>query len=375
MAVQQRDVLVVYGGRSTEHDISCRSATHVLMHLDRQKYRIHAVAIDQEGRWIPQNVESLLAHGKGPVPILREFTGDQSSTIRAQNPREALLCLAGLWKSVENGGDDLVVFPILHGTGGEDGTLQGFLQQADVAFVGPDALGSAIGMDKVVSKKLAQAAGVPVVPWIDVRLEPWKERSDQICAQALAELGLPLFVKPAQLGSSVGVTKVKRAEDLKAACEAALRYDDRILIEKGLDVREIEVGLLGDFEPLMSIPGEVIPHADFYSYDAKYVDKQGASMAIPANLDADQVRVARELARKVFLGLELYGMARVDLFLEKKTGKFYFNEVNTIPGFTEISQYPLLWQETGVGPADLLTKLIDVGVRRQSLKRRLQRSK
>lgn len=372
--MQHRDVVVVYGGRSTEHDISRRSATHVLTHLDRQKYRVHAVAIDQDGRWIPQDAAVLLTHGPGPLPILPE--GRQSSSPRTlpKTPRQAFLSLAGL-ETLEAQGDDLVVFPILHGTNGEDGTLQGLIQQADLAFAGPDTLGSAIGMDKVVSKRLAQAAGVPVVPWLDVRLAAWKTKAASICEKALRDLGLPLFVKPAQLGSSVGVTKVKRAEDLRPACEAALGYDDRILIEKGLDVREIEIGLLGDYEPLASVPGEVIPHADFYSYDAKYIDAQGASMAIPAKLDADQIRIAQDFARKVFVGLELYGMARVDLFLEKKTGDFYFNEVNTIPGFTEISQYPLLWRESGVSPSELLTRLVEAAVQRQTLKRQLKRSK
>lgn len=371
----QRDVLVIYGGRSTEHDISRRSAAHVLTHLDRQRFRVHAVAIDQDGNWVPQNVAALLAQGKGPVPILTNELPRADSLSAARTPRDALLRLAGLAHLSSQDQDQLAIFPILHGTNGEDGTLQGFFQQADLAFVGPDCLGSGIGMDKVVSKRLAQAAGVPVVPWVDIRLDAWEKRGQEICDKAIKEFGFPLFVKPAQLGSSVGVTKVKKTSDLKAACESALKYDDRIMIEKGLDVREIEVGMLGDYDPLASIPGEVIPHADFYSYDAKYVDSQGASMAIPAKLSPQEILAAQDLARKVFVGLELHGMARVDLFLEKSTGHFYFNEVNTIPGFTEISQYPLLWKESGVGPSELLTRLIEAGVRRQTQKRQLKRSK
>jgi D-alanine-D-alanine ligase len=371
----QRDVLVVYGGRSTEHDISRRSAAHVLTHLDRHKFRVHAVAIDENGNWLPQNVEALLAQGKGPIPILSTSQIESAGQEVARTPRETLMRLAGLSHLSRENQDQLAIFPILHGTNGEDGTLQGFLQQADVAFVGPDCLGSAIGMDKVVSKRLALAAGVPVVPWVDIRLEAWARCGHQICEKAYQDFGFPLFVKPAQLGSSVGVSKVKNAADLKAACELALQYDDRIMIEKGLNVREIEVGMLGGYEPLASIPGEVIPHADFYSYDAKYVDAEGASMAIPANLTQGQILEAQSLARKVFVGLELHGMARVDLFLEKTTGHFYFNEVNTIPGFTEISQYPLLWKESGIGPSELLTRLIEAGVARQIQRRQLKRSK
>lgn len=375
MVLRQRDVLVVYGGKSTEHDISRRSATHVLTNLDRNQFRVHAVGIDQDGKWVPQNVDALMSLGKGPVPILRDPAAEPLKPYSATSPRAAFLRLTGLHHLSPEDEDNLVVFPILHGTGGEDGTLQGLLQQADIAFVGPDTLGSAIGMDKVVSKKLAQAAGVSVVPWLDVRIESWRKHGEEICDRALRALGLPLFVKPAQLGSSVGVTKVTEAKMLQHACEAALKYDDRILIEKGLNVREIEVGLLGDYEPLASIPGEVIPHADFYSYDAKYIDSNGASMAIPAKLSIEQSNLAQELAKKVFIGLELFGMARVDLFLEKATGLFFFNEVNTIPGFTEISQYPLLWQESGVGPKELLTRLIEVSFNRQVLKRKLIRAK
>jgi D-alanine-D-alanine ligase len=269
----------------------------------------------------------------------------------------------------------LVVFPILHGTNGEDGTIQGLLELAEVAFVGPDTLGSAVGMDKVVSKKLAQAAGVPVVPWLDTRAQFWPDHHERILAEAANSLGFPLFVKPARLGSSVGVTKAKSKDELRRACELALSFDDRIMIEKGLSVREIEVAVLGDYDPDVSVPGEVIPHAEFYSYDAKYIDADGASMAIPAVLEPAQVKTAQQLAKQVFTALDLYGMARVDLFLDKTTGAFYFNEVNTIPGFTEISQYPLLWQASGVPPRALLDRLVELALKRQQTKAKLARSR
>jgi len=366
----KRDVLVVYGGRSTEHEISCRSAAFVLKNLDPAKYNVHALAIDKDGAWLPQNAQALLAGLNGPVPIDRARRAQPAlPDVPAVDPGTSLLAQAGIDKRT------LVVFPVLHGTNGEDGTMQGLLELAEAAFVGPDTLGSAIGMDKVVSKKLAQAAGVPVVPWLDTRAQFWDAHHGEILAEAERSFGYPMFVKPARLGSSVGVSKVKNAAELKKACEAALAFDDRIMIEKGLSVREIEVACLGDYDPAVSVPGEVIAHADFYSYDAKYTDPNGASAAIPAKLEPAEVKEAQALARRVFTALDLYGMARVDLFLEKTTGAWYFNEVNTIPGFTEISQYPLLWKASGVEPRQLLDRLIELAVQRQETKKSLRRSK
>jgi D-alanine-D-alanine ligase len=372
MQTGKQDVLVIYGGRSAEHEISCRSAAFILRNLDPGKYNVHAIAIDKDGTWLPQNAQGLIANLKGPVPIERD--GDQKALPSGRDPAGHLLALAdATGKGVDK--KKLVVFPILHGTFGEDGTMQGLLELAEVAFVGPDTMGSAIGMDKVVSKKLVQAAGVPVVPWLETRQQFWAEHQDKICAEAEKALGFPMFVKPVRLGSSVGISKVKDKAALKQACVEALSFDDKIMIEKGLNVREIECAVLGDYDPAVSVPGEVIPHAEFYSYEAKYIDADGASMAIPARLDAKQAREAQDLARRVFMALELYGMARVDLFLDKDTGKFYFNEVNTIPGFTEISQFPLLWKATGVEAKELLDRLISLAVKRQDQKRNLKRSR
>lgn len=368
----KQDVLVIYGGRSAEHEISCRSAAFILRNLDPGKYNVHAIAIDKDGAWLPQNAQRLIKDLKGPVPI--ERNGAQAALPSGRDPAGHLLALADQGtKGVDK--KRLVVFPILHGTFGEDGTMQGLLELAEVAFVGPDTMGSAIGMDKVVSKKLVQAAGVPVVPWLETRQQFWSAHKDRIVAEAEKALGYPMFVKPVRLGSSVGISKVKDRAALQKACENALAYDDKIMIEKGLNVREIECAVLGDYEPDVSIPGEVIPHAEFYTYEAKYIDADGASMAIPAKLDEAQVRVAKDLSRRVFMALDLYGMARVDLFLDKDTGKFYFNEVNTIPGFTEISQFPMLWKESGVGAKDLLDRLISLAVKRQDQKRALKRDR
>jgi len=383
-------VVVLYGGRSTEHEVSCRSAAFVLRNLDPAKYEIMAVAIDKSGRWLPQPTEDLLVaikRGDRFVPIIQpssvsKIGGSLQTTVDpVENMRRA--AAGDLSKSTFKGSDgnvtkdtvsETVVFPVLHGTFGEDGSVQGFFDLADMAYVGPGTLGSAIGMDKVVAKKLAATAGIPVVPWVDIRKQDWKKQGQDVCRRAIADLGLPLFVKPATLGSSVGVSKVKKVEDLMPACEAALEFDDRLLIEKGLEVREIECAMLGDYDPDVSVPGEVIAHTDFYSYDAKYISADAASIAIPAKLTEQQTKEAQEMSRRVFVALELYGMARVDLFLEKGTGKFYLNEVNTIPGFTEISQYPMLWKESGVPPAALLDRLVDLAIRRRKMRSALKRS-
>lgn len=374
MANGKQNVLVIYGGRSSEHEVSCRSAAFILKNLDAEKYDIRAIAIDKDGRWIPQNLPALLdgIKQKGTVPILSSESATVALPGRA-DPAGQLLAMTD--KGQGPAKKDMIVIPILHGTFGEDGTMQGLLEMAEVGFVGPDTLGSAIGMDKVISKRLAQAAGVPVVPWLDTKRQYWAAHADQICAEAAKTLGFPMFVKPVRQGSSVGVTKVTTMAELKPACEAALSFDDKIMIEKGLTAREIEVAALGDYDPEMSVCGEVIPHAEFYSYDAKYVDAHGASMAIPANLTPEQTRVAQDMAKRVFMALELYGMARVDLFLEKETGDFYFNEVNTIPGFTEISQYPLLWKESGVDAKALLDRLIALAKKRLDTKRGLKRAR
>lgn len=376
MDAKKPQVLVLYGGRSTEHEISCRSAAFVLRNLDQKKYDVRAVAIDKEGRWIPQDLPGLLAGLKGPVPInLPRLKLPALPT--AADPSTSLLNASVL---SENGlvaldRENLVVFPVLHGTFGEDGSIQGLFDLAEVAYVGPDTLGSAVGMDKGVAKRLVQAAGVPVVPWVELRAQFWADHREEICSEAEAAFGYPMFVKPARLGSSVGIGKVANRAALEKAVANALTYDDKVLIEKALLVREIECAVLGDYDPEVSIPGEVIPHAEFYSYEAKYIDADGASMAIPAKLDAQQARLARDLSKKVFQALELYGMARVDLFLDKTSGAFFFNEVNTIPGFTEISQYPLLWKESGVAPAELLDRLIALAAKRRDQRKALNRSK
>lgn len=367
-------VVILYGGKSAEHEVSCRSADFVLRNLDPARYDVQAIAIDKTGQWLPQPMAHLHSTPEGGVPVLREpFAMTNSSEVGA-NPASALMALST--EDVEATYDDLpkvVVFPVIHGTNGEDGTMQGLLELADVAYVGPDVLGSAVGMDKVVAKKLVQQAGLPVVPYVELRAFQWAEQREQLLQRIQVELGFPVFVKPARQGSSVGVSKVKESGALAAAIAEALSFDDKVLVEKGLNVREIECAVLGDYDPEVSVPGEVIPRGEFYSYDAKYLDPNGALLSIPAKLSATETKQAQRMSKEAFVAMDLYGMARVDLFLEKQTGQFYFNEVNTIPGFTVISQYPMLWKASGIEPKDLVDRLIQLALKRQATKRGLRR--
>ena len=370
-------VAVLYGGRSTEHEVSCRSASFVLKNLDPEKFQVHAIGIGKDGAWWPQESSKLLANLPISIPI-HSVGSSKPVRVEGVDPfTSALAALCGIAESDRETvlRDRFVVFPVLHGAYGEDGTMQGMLELADVAFVGPDTMGSAIGMDKVVSKRLVQAAGVPVVPWIDFRESKWRNERDVLIDRCIERLGSPIFVKPARLGSSVGVSKVRNRTDLAKAIDEAFLYDDKVLVERGMDVREIECAALGGYEPLISIAGEVVPHADFYSYEAKYLDAKGASVVVPAQLTRAQLEKVQQLTREIFAALELYGMARIDLFLDKHDNTFYFNEVNTIPGFTQISQYPMLWNASGVSAKLLVETLVDSALARHRAKRKLVRSK
>lgn len=270
-----------------------------------------------------------------------------------------------------------VVFPIIHGTNGEDGTIQGLFELAEVAYVGCGVLGSAIGMDKEVAKRLVNAAGVPIVPYIALKKADWLKSKSQIEARVTKELGIPCFVKPVNAGSSVGVHKVKKPSDLISAIEDAFRYDVKVLIEKAIPAREIELSALENPKfgesTLISVAGEINPTHEFYSYEAKYLDENGATMKIPADLTPAQLKTAQDLARRAFDALECEGMARVDLFLDKNTGDFYFNEVNTLPGFTSISMYPKMWEASGMKYSELLTTLIELAIARHDRKKALVR--
>jgi D-alanine-D-alanine ligase len=380
MKVQKKiRVAVFYGGRSGEHEVSLQSAASVIQNLDPERFEVVPIAIDKQGRWHLNDIQLLKNSGRS-LPVFK----DAPTVVLPPNANELgttnLIYLGSVGAENSSGprerGID-VVFPVMHGPLCEDGTVQGLLELAEVPYVGCGVLASAVGMDKEVSKRLARDAGLPIVPFVTLRHHLWKKNCETAREHVAHELGFPVFVKPANLGSSVGVHKVKEASKLDAALEDAFQYDSKVLVEHAVTAREIEVSVLENIEsgelPLVSVAGEITPMHEFYSYEAKYLDEHGARLMIPAKLTAEQVKVAQQLARDIFVTLECEGMARVDLFLDKNTGSFYFNEINTIPGFTQISMYPKLWEASGINYRDLLSRLIDLAIARHKRKQSLLR--
>jgi D-alanine-D-alanine ligase len=348
---------VLFGGRSGEHEVSLASAASVIRGLDPDKYEAVPIGITKEGHWLI---------GSGAQKMLPEvLKGGQRVMMTADPTDAALVKLDG-----SGGGTRLdVVFPVMHGTYGEDGTIQGLLDLAGLPFVGAGVLGSAIAMDKDVAKRLLQAAKIPVVPWVSVPRTQWEQNPAGVEQTVENKFQYPVFVKPATLGSSVGMTKVHSREELAPAMNLAAEFAQKILVERAMVAREIEVSVLGNSEPAASVPGEIVPHREFYDYAAKYLE-EGTQLLIPAKLKPAQVKKFQKLAVDAFRALELSGMARVDFFLEKEGGKIYLNEANTIPGFTSISMYPKLWEASGIPFRDLIDKLIELALEQHREKAR-----
>ncbi|MBY0470366.1 D-alanine--D-alanine ligase [bacterium] len=351
---------VLYGGRSGEHEISLQSAASVIKNLDTSRYDILPIGIDKQGRW-----------HVGSMKLIQD--SPKTLSIAQDGPEMALPSYP---VSKSEGSLD-VIFPIMHGPLCEDGTIQGLLELSELPYVGSGVLASAVGMDKDVAKRLARDSGIPVVPYVVAKKGQWLKDPKKVGALVEKEIGFPCFVKPSNMGSSVGVHKVKSTTDLAPALSDAFKYDSKVLIEKAIAAREIEVSVLENAKegepPLVSIPGEIAPTHEFYSYEAKYLDENGAHLMIPAKLDAKQVEQAQKIARDVFTALECEGMARVDMFLDKNSGKFYLNEINTLPGFTQISMYPKLWEASGVPYKELLNRLIELALERHRRKQDLSR--
>ncbi len=354
---------VLFGGRSAEHEVSLVSAASVLRGLDSKKFDVVPIGITKDGHWV---LPRQLASGAPTHTELRRALTDGEAVslpaepgVGAVAPREAEARPPLKFD---------VIFPVLHGTFGEDGTVQGLLELADIPYVGAGVLGSALGMDKEVQKRLYLQAKLPVAKFVSVLRREW-EAARAAVLQRARSVRLPVFVKPANLGSSVGITKVKRAGELEAAIEHAFEFDRKVLVEQGIAGREIEVSVLGNDEPRASLPGEVIPAREFYDYTAKYLE-DSTRFLVPAKLKPAQIRRFQELAVAAFRALDCAGMARVDFLLEKRSGRIYLNEVNTIPGFTAISMYPKLWEASGVPYAKLLERLIELALERHREKLR-----
>ncbi len=353
------NVGILYGGRSEEHDVSRCSAASVVSAIDRERYTVTAIGIDRDGKWYVQDEPLMVDDAdfgrkmdlkKEGTWYLNHFNDDNRLNLYdTENGKKV---------SVD------VVFPVMHGTYCEDGTLQGLLELSMVPYVGADVTGSVIGMDKDVAKRLLRDSKIPVVPWLTLNRSLWKNGRNDIILRAEEELGYPLFIKPATSGSSVGIKKAENREQLEEAVEYAFTYDLKILIEKAVNAREIECSVLGNSAPAASVLGEIIPRHEFYSYEAKYLDDNGAELVIPADIEEPLSAKIRDEAVKAYTVLNCSGMARVDFFLQRESGEIYLNEINTLPGFTSISMYPKLWDHSGIGYRDLISKLIELGLER-----------
>jgi D-alanine-D-alanine ligase len=346
---------VIFGGRSGEHEVSLASATSVMNALSRDKYEVIPIGITPHGKWISSD---------------RAMAMLKDRRVNAEEPELCLLpepsrrTLVGINGAFVSGGPLDVVFPVIHGTYGEDGTLQGLLELSGIPYVGGGVLASAVGMDKIIQKQLFAIAGLPIVKYAWFLSSHCRESQGKVIAQVEKTLRYPVFVKPANTGSSVGISKAHHRKELKAALLAAAQYDRKVVVEEGIEgVREIECSVLGNDRPIASILGEIIPSNEFYDYDAKYVDGKSEAV-IPANLPAATKKKVRDLAVKAFRTIDCAGMSRVDFFVTKRGGKVYLNEVNTIPGFTSISMYPKLWEASGIPYAELLDRLIDLAIER-----------
>src|SRR5271155_1420341 len=388
---------ILFGGRSGEHEVSLLSAASVLNAIDKDKYEVVPIGITKDGRWLTAADAENLLQGKLLLEARHLRAGDPETTepaavlargeavlvppepVHRQSGMVPFQTDAALTRRASDRAINVdVIFPVLHGTFGEDGTIQGLLELADIAYVGAGVLGSAAGMDKDIMKSLFRAAGLPIVKHVTILRSAWEKEPKKVQKFVESKLKYPVFVKPANLGSSVGISKAHDREELGPAIEEAAKFDRKIVIEQGVGgkkskAREIECSVLGNDDPVASIPGEIVPVKEFYDYNAKYLD-EGSELIIPAKLTKAETRKVQELAIAAFQAVDCSGLARVDFLMDpgppSKTRKIYLNEINTMPGFTSISMYPKLWAASGLEYADLIDKLIQFGLERHTDKKR-----
>ncbi|MEW5706893.1 MAG: D-alanine--D-alanine ligase [Actinomycetota bacterium] len=356
---------ILFGGKSAEHEVSLQSAKSIIKAIDKDKYDLTLIGIDKNGQWHLCDLPKFLSSIDDPKMSWLDTACEQIAIIPGKDTNQFI----GMsnYKPIE---PIDVIFPILHGTYGEDGTMQGLLKLINIPFVGPGVLGSAIGMDKDIMKRLLRDAGIPIGNFLVFKRSSISASDFQDIKR---QLGVPFFVKPANLGSSVGINKVKDKSQFKYALEDAFKYDQKILIEEFIEGREIECSILGNDNPIASEPGEIIPRHEFYSYETKYIDAEGAALKIPAELPADIVEKIKGIAVKTFKTLCCEGMSRVDFFL-KDNGEVLVNEINTIPGFTNISMYPKLWEVSGIPYSELINRLIKLAIERFEAEKRIKTS-
>ncbi len=357
---------ILFGGKSAEHEVSLQSARNIVLAIDRNKYDVVLIGIDKQGRWYLNDESRWLLNAEDPKLISLNKSGESVALVTNDDGGREIVSLV----EQQSFGSLDVIFPVLHGPYGEDGTIQGLLKTMNVPFVGAGVLGSAVGMDKDVMKRLLKEANLPTPGFLTYAGHDLERIDFEVCKQAL---GLPMFVKPANLGSSVGIHKIAGPEEFVAGVRDAVRYDSKIILEEAIVGREIECSVLGNHEPIASLPGEIIPTSDFYSYEAKYIDAEGALLEVPAKLPDDLVKKVQELAITTFKVLCCEGMARVDLFLTADN-QLFVNEINTIPGFTKISMYPKLWEASGLSQTELIDKLLQLALARHEREQQLKTS-
>jgi D-alanine-D-alanine ligase len=398
MVMKKVRVGILFGGRSGEHEVSLLSAASVLQAIDKDKYEVVPIGITKAGHWLTAADAENLLQGKLVIEPRHLRAGDpdttQAAAVLAQGeavvvPPEPTHRQSGLVpfqteaSQMRRASDRAinvdVIFPVLHGTFGEDGTIQGLLELADIAYVGAGVLGSAAGMDKDIMKSLFMAAGIPIVKHVTILRSQWEKESKKVQKFVESKLRFPVFVKPANLGSSVGISKAHNRKELGPAIEEAAKFDRKIVIEQGVGgkknkAREIECSVLGNDDPSASIPGEIVPVKEFYDYNAKYLD-EGSELIIPAKLSKAETKKVQELAVQAFQAVDCSGLARVDFLMDPATRKIYLNEINTMPGFTAISMYPKLWAASGLEYPDLIDRLIQLGIERHADKKKNQYSR
>jgi D-alanine-D-alanine ligase len=396
--MQKLRVGILFGGRSGEHEVSLLSAASLLNAIDKQKYEVVPIGITKDGHWLTAEHAENLLQGKLMIEPRHLRAGDPETTSPAavlargeavMVPPEPVHRQSGfvpfqsdapLTRRASDRAINVdIIFPVLHGTFGEDGTIQGLLELADIPYVGAGVLGSAAGMDKDIMKSLFIAAGIPIVKHVTILRGAWEKDAKKVVKLVESKLKYPLFVKPANLGSSVGISKAHNRKELGPAIEEAAKFDRKIVIEQGVGgkkekAREIECSVLGNDEPVASVPGEIVPGKEFYDYAAKYVD-EGSQLNIPAKLTKSQTKRVQDLAVAAFKAVDCSGLARVDFLMDPKTAKIYLNEINTMPGFTAISMYPKLWGASGLAYPDLIDRLIELGMERHKDKKQNQYSR
>jgi len=350
--MQKKNVGIIFGGKSTEHEVSLQSAKNIVDAINKDKFNVTLIGIDKNGIWHLNESTHFLLNSDNPSLISLHQSGRNIAFIPGKNEEQIIEFQEKTLSQLD------VIFPIVHGTLGEDGSLQGLLKMVNLPFVGSQVLSSAMCMDKDITKRLLRDAGLNITPFIKLAKKNRKNISFEI---ASSQLGCPLFVKPANQGSSVGVNKVTSPEEFEAALEMAFTYDNKVLIEQGIDGREIECAVIGNDEPSASVCGEIELEDSFYSYDTKYINDKGATVTIPANIPDEISEKIREISIKAYEVLECTGLARVDVFLTKN-GEIFINEINTLPGFTNISMFPKLWEVSGLNYSDLITRLIELAI-------------